>query len=174
MCLMNCNMKRIFLLFFIIIVFPCIVFAGSVVTIDQFESSSFQQDYKLKSKDSWALKSGGENFSYSYPDTENKYSSGGIELSGNKNDIKTMSIHWNGESTLSPAKLTRPKEVMLAKLLEVIAPDLRIQDVVKYIRSQQDISYPGGGNSMPRTKIGKYKVHAGHVGETLILGVEIS
>ena len=144
------------------------------ITVARFENSLFNKKFLLKSKDSWTLKVGGNDFYYSYTDHENQYSSVAVELIGEKNNIQGVAISWNGESTLSPAKLTRPKEVMLGKLLEVIAPDLPIQDVVKYIRSQQDIRYPGGGNSMPRTKIGKYKVHAGHVGETLIFGLEIS
>lgn len=144
------------------------------ITVAKFENSLFNKKFLLKSKDSWTLKVGGNDFYYSYTDNENQYSSITVELIGEENNIRGVAISWDGESTLSPAKLTQPKKVMLGKLLEVIAPDLRIQDIIKYIRSQQDIRYPGGGNSMPRTTIGKYKVYAGHVGESLIFGLEIS
>lgn len=147
--------------------------SGDVITIDRFENSSFGHEFKFKEKKSWILNTGGKNFSYTYVDPENTYSSIGVELSSDENNITVMSILWNGESTLSPAKLTQTKQKMLEKLILSIIPDLKIQDVVNYSIQQQGISYPGGGNTMPRKRVGKYDIHAGHVGQTLIVGIEV-
>ena len=74
---------RILILFFIMIASSTIYPATAeqkAKTIAEFESSIFFKKQVLVSKDAWELKTGGKNNSYSFKDTENPYSSFGVEL----------------------------------------------------------------------------------------------
>ena len=112
------------------------------------------------------------NYHYSFPDPENPYSKLSVELSSSPNDLKRIGVQWYGESTLHPAAFTSPKESFLRELLAATLPDIKVETVISYVRSQKAKDYPGGGNAIPRKTLGGVRVYSGTCGEALIVGFE--
>ncbi len=139
-------------------------------TISDFESSTFFKKQSLDSKDAWDLKAGGKNNSYSFKDSENPYSSFGVELTTIGSNIVEIGIHWNGKSTSAPAKLAAKKKEQLEDLATFWGIGNQAKQIVEYATSQQSKSYAGGSSKAPRKEIGKIIVHCGTTGETLWLG----
>ena len=165
--------RKIFVLFALLfLVFPTIVHSVEVLSITDFENSTFYKKYSVREKNVWTLKSGGKNFYYSYQDTENPYSGFGVELSSVPSNIKEITICWHGKSIYHPARLTKVKEQFLRDLLLVVEPTVDLDTVIAYVKSQQVNNYPGGGNAIPRKQLGKAAIFAGTVGEALIVGIE--
>jgi hypothetical protein len=139
-------------------------------TISDFESSTFYKKQSLDSKDVWDLKTGGKNNSYSFKDSENPYSSFGVELTTNGQNVVEVGIHWNGKSTATPAKLTAKKKGQLEDLATFWGIGNKAKQIVEYASNQQSKRYSGGSSKAPRKQIGKVIVHCGTTGETLWLG----
>ena len=148
---------------------PSVARALSVV---DFERSPFFQKHKLVSKDEWALKSGGKNYSYSFADPENLYSGIGVALSSNPASVTEISVSWHGKSTYEPATLARLKENFLRDLLRSTFSDIKADALISYVRAQKGKNYPGGGNAIPRKRLNGVNIYCGTVGETLIVGIE--
>jgi hypothetical protein len=142
------------------------------LSIVSFERSPFFQKHQSTDKDQWKLKTGGTNYSYSFPDPENDFSGMGVELNSDPDDVREIGVMWHGQSTLQPPTLTAPKENFLRDLLAASLPKVNSDNVIAYIRSQKGKNYPGGGSVMPRKKISGIKVHTGICGSSLVVGFE--
>lgn len=136
-----------------------------------FETSDFFKKNAPK-KDSWPLKTGGINNSYSFDDTENLSTSINVSMTETKHGTSNVSVIWYGKSTRAPARMTKTKEAFLADLLRNAAPDISPQQVIEYIKKVGSKDYPDGSTVMPRTSIRGIKMYAGSVGESLIVGIE--
>jgi hypothetical protein len=166
--------RRILVLFALLfLVFPTIVHSAEVLSVADFESSTFYKKYSVREKDVWTLRSGGKNFHYSYKDPENPYSGFSVELSSDPSNIRKIGISWSGKSIYHPAQLTKVREQFLRDLLLVVEPTVDPDTVIAYVKSQQVNNYPGGSNTMPRKQLGKAAIYAGTVGEGLIVGIMI-
>ena len=139
--------------------------------LDELESSEVFARHRLEKKKHWSLTSGGENFSYTFPDEESGDGIG-LEVGPSANNITTVGISWYGESTDRPARLTAAREQFLRDMLSVIFPDIDRDAVVKVTRSEQSKDYPEGSDAMPRHTVGGYKVYVGTVASSLIVGVD--
>ncbi len=149
--------------------------AGEIRTIRDFENSAFSKKYQAKKSDSWALKSGGMNFSYAYADSESSesVSNCGVELSADRNNVTHYGVQWHGESTLKPARLTVKREEFLRDLLSSISEKIHKDAVIAYVKKNQATRYPGGMNTAPQEKIGNILVRSGVVGPSLIVVLDI-
>lgn len=136
-----------------------------------FEASDFFRKNSPK-KDSWPLNTGGINNSYSFDDTENLGASISVSITETKSGPSDVSVIWYGKSTKAPARMTKTKEAFLSDVLHNAAPGVSPQQVVAYIKKAGSKNYPGGSTAMPRTTIAGLKMHAGTVGESLIVGIE--
>ena len=105
---------RVLFSFFLALIFFSAATAATPVqksrTIGDFETSTFFKKQSLDSKDAWDLKTGGKNNSYTFKDSENPYSSFGVELTTIGQNIVEVGIHWNGKSTAASATLTAKKK----------------------------------------------------------------
>lgn len=146
--------------------------ATSALSLAAFERSPFFRKHKLISKDEWVLKSGGKNYSYSFPDPENLYSGIGVELNSNPVNVTKISVSWYGKSINEPATLTKLKEDFLRDLLASTILDIKPDTLISYVRGQKDKNYPDGGNAIPRKRLNGIAVYCGTVGDTLIVGIE--
>lgn len=144
--------------------------AQKAKTISEFESSGFFKKLALVSKDAWKLKTGGRNNSYSFKDSENPYSSFGVELTTIGANIVEVGIHWNGKSTSAPAKITANKREQLTDLAKFWGVENQTKQILEYANSQQSKRYPGGSSTAPRKRLGQINIHCGTTGETLWLG----
>lgn len=136
-----------------------------------FEASDFYRKNAPK-KDSWALNTGGMNNSYSFEDTENLGAQISVSITETKSGPSDVSVIWYGKSTKAPARMTKTKEAFLSDVLHNAAPSVNPKDVIKYIKNVGSKNYPGGSTAMPRTTIAGLHMHAGAVGESLIVGIE--
>ncbi|MDO9101045.1 MAG: hypothetical protein Q7J20_03830 [Candidatus Nitrotoga sp.] len=140
-------------------------------TITDFESSTFYKKETLISKDpAYDLRTGGKNNSYFFKDTENTYSSIGVELTTKGQDIVEVGIHWNGQSTLRPAKMAPKKIEQLKDLAAFWGVPGQAKAIVDYAKSQQSKHYSGGSSQAPRKSLGPISIHCGTTGETLWVG----
>ncbi len=140
-------------------------------TIADFESSTFYKKETLISKDpAYNLRTGGKNNSYSFKDTENTYSSIGVELTTEGQDIVEVGIHWNGQSTLHPAKMSPKKIEQLKDLAAFWGVPGQAKAIVDYAKSQQSKNYSGGSSQAPRKSLGPISIYCGTTGETLWVG----
>jgi hypothetical protein len=140
-------------------------------TIADFESSTFYKKETLISKNpAYDLRTGGKNNSYSFKDTENTYSSIGVELTTKGQDIVEVGIHWNGQSTLRPAKMSPKKIEQLKDLAAFWGAPGQAKAIVDYAKSQQSKQYSGGSDQAPRKTLGPITIHCGTTGETLWVG----
>lgn len=158
-----------------LILFASIALAAPPVaqsrTIADFESSTFYKNETLITKGPpYDLRTGGKNNSYSFKDTENAYSSIGVELTTRGQDIVEVGIHWNGESTLRPAKISSKKIEQLKNLAAFWGVSGQAKSIVDYAKSQQSKHYSGGSNQAPRKSLGPISIHCGTTGETLWVG----
>lgn len=158
-----------------LILFASIALATPLVaqsrTIADFESSTFYKKETLISKDpAYNLQTGGKNNSYSFKDTENTYSSIGVELTTKGQDIVEVGIHWNGQSTLRPAKMAPKKIEQLKDLAAFWGVPGQAKAIVDYAKSQQSKHYSGGSSQAPRKSLGPISIHCGTTGETLWVG----
>jgi hypothetical protein len=148
--------------------------APSVVlsrTIADFESSAFYEKQTLISKDpAYNLRTGGKNNSYSFEDPENNYSSVGVDLTTKGQDIVEVGIHWNGQSTSRPAKMSPKKIEQLKDLAALWGAHDQANAIVDYVETQQSERYTGGSSQAPRKSIGPISIHCGTTGETLWIG----
>ena len=138
--------------------------------ITDFESSAFFKKQIMQSKDTWDLRTGGRNNSYTFKDSENPYSSFGVELTTNGQDVVEIGIHWNGESTDQPAKITPKKIEHLTDLALFWGIEKQAKQIIDYAKSQQSKRYRGGSSQAPRKTLGQISIHCGTMGETLWLG----
>lgn len=136
-----------------------------------FEATSFYKK-NFPTKDSWSLKTGGMNNSYSFDDSENLGAHISVSITETKSGPSDVSVIWYGKSTKTPARITKTKEAFLSDLLSVTAPSVNPKQVVAYIKKVGSKSYPGGSTAMPRTTIAGLNMHAGTAGESLIVGIE--
>ncbi|WP_141508195.1 hypothetical protein [Ramlibacter sp. WS9] len=140
-------------------------------TIADFESSNFYKKEILISKDpAYDLRTGGRNNSYSFKDTENADSSIGVELTTKGQDVVEVGIHWNGQSTLRPAKMSPKKIEQLKDLADFWGVPGQAKAIVEYAKSQQSKHYSGGSNQAPRKSLGPISIRCGTTGETLWIG----
>ncbi|MBK6959502.1 MAG: hypothetical protein IPH22_15525 [Nitrosomonas sp.] len=159
----------------LLLLFASIALAAPTVaqsrTISDFESSAFYKKETLVSKDPpYDLRTGGKNNSYSFKDTENTNSSIGVELTTKGQDIVEVGIHWNGQSTLRPAKLSPKKIEQLKTLAAFWGTHSQANAIVDYAKSQQSKHYSGGSNQAPRKSLGPISIYCGTTGETLWVG----
>ncbi len=140
-------------------------------TVAEFEKSLFYQKYKVKSKRSAPLKSGGTGFSYIYRDEEDKGSEVELLLSPDPQKIESVSILWRSRPPAQPPRFTEAKEEFLKNLLLSFDAAMDTAGVVAFVQNQQDRRYPGGEDAMTREKIEKLTLHAGVTGQTLIVGI---
>jgi len=161
---------------FILLVALISLAASSVTqskTIADFESSTFYKKETLVEKSKpYDLRSGEKNNSYSFKDTENSYSSFGVEITTEGQDVVRISIHWNGQSTLQPAKMTPKRIEQLKNLADFWGVSGQVRAIVDYVKSQQSKNYPGGSDQAPRKSLGPISIHCGTTGETLWVGWE--
>jgi hypothetical protein len=140
-------------------------------TIADFESSTFYKKETLVNKGpAYDLRTGGKNNPYSFKDTENTYESFGVELTTKGQDIVEVGIHWNGQSTLQPAKMSPKKIEQLNDLAAFWGVPSQANGIVDYAKSQQSKSYSDGSNQAPRKSLGPITIHCGTTGETLWVG----
>jgi hypothetical protein len=139
-------------------------------TISEFESSTFFKKQSLVSKDTWDLKTGGKNNSYSFKDSENPYSSFGVELTTVGQNVVKLGIHWNGNSTSTPAKITAKKKEQITDLAKFWGAEDQAKQMTEYAKNQQSKRYSGGSSTAPRKQLGKINIYCGTTGETLWLG----
>ena len=165
------------LLSILIITFALILFSQVIIggtnkskTIIDFESSAFFKKQILESKDTWDLRTGGKNNSYSFKDSENPYSSFGVELTTKGKNVEEISIHWNGESTYQPAKITSKKVEQLKDLASFWGIANQSVTIIDYAKSQQSKRYTGGSSQAPRKTLGEVTIYCGTTGETLWIG----
>jgi hypothetical protein len=158
----------------LVVVISSTVYAASPAQktkrIGDFESSAFFKKRSLVIKDTWDLKTGGRNNSYSFKDSENPYSSFGVELTTNGQNIVEVGIHWNGKSISAPAKITAKKKEQLTDLAMFWGIGNQAEQIINYAISQQSKRYEGGSGQAPRKKLGRITIHCGTTGETLWLG----
>lgn len=159
----------------LLLLFASIALAAPTVaqsrTISDFESSAFYKKETLVSKDpAYDLRTGGRNNSYTFKDTENTNSSIGVELTTKGQDIVEVGIHWNGQSTLRPAKLSPKKIEQLKNLATLWGAHGQASAIVDYAKSQQSKHYPSGSDQAPRKSIGPISIYCGTTGETLWVG----
>jgi len=136
-----------------------------------FETSGFFKKNTPK-KDSWTLKTGGMNNSYSFDDTENLSTSINVSMTETKQGTSNVTVIWYGKSTRAPARMTKTKEAFLTDLLRNAAPGISPQQVIADIKKVGSKDYPDGSTVMPRTSIAGIKMYAGSIGESLIIGIE--
>lgn len=139
-------------------------------SISEFESSIFFKKQTLVGKDTWDLRTGGRNNSYSFKDSENPDSSFGVELTTNGQNIVEIGIHWNGKSTSAPAKITVKKEEHLADLASFWGLGNQAKQIIEYAKSQQSKRYKNGSNQAPRKNLGEIAIYCDTTGETLWFG----
>ena len=145
--------------------------AAQSKTIADFESSTFYRKETLTSKSpAYDLQTGGKNNSYSFKDTENDYSSFGVELTTKGQDIVEVGIHWNGQSTSQPARMSPKKIEQLNNLAAFWGIPGQAKAIVDYTKSQQSKHYPDGSSQAPRKSIGPISIYCGTTGETLWVG----
>ena len=140
-------------------------------TVQGFESGTFIRKYpQADPKSTYSLRTGGTNNSYSFTDSENTNSWFGLDLTTKDNVVVEISIHWNGQSTSRPAKLTPQKIEHINELAAFWGIPNQAKAIVEYAKSQQGKRYSGGSNQAPRKTIGPISIHCGTTGETLWLG----
>jgi hypothetical protein len=139
-------------------------------TTADFEASTFFKKQILVSKDAWDLRTGGRNNSFSFKDSENPYSSFGVELITKDHEVIQISIDWNGESIYQPAKITPKKIEHLTDLALFWGIGKQSKEIIDYAKSQQSKRYRGGMNEAPWKTLGQISIHCGTVGETLWVG----
>jgi len=139
-------------------------------TTADFEVSTFFKKQTLVSKDAWDLRTGGRNNYYSFKDSENPYSSFGVELTTKNQEVIEISIHWNGESIEQPARLTSKKIEHLSDLALFWGIEKQSKEIIDYAKSQQSKRYRGGSNEAPWNTLGQISIHCGTTGETLWVG----
>lgn len=137
----------------------------------RFQDRGLLAKYTLLKRDQWTLNTGGTNFYYSFADSGNDRAVS-VEMGPSADNITTMGISWNGQSTLQPARLTMTRQQFLRDLLQALFPDASGDDVVSLVEVEQSRNYPDGSNTMPRKKVGAFGVYAGTVGESLVVGIE--
>jgi hypothetical protein len=139
-------------------------------TTADFETSTFFKKQILVSKDAWDLRIGRRNNSFSFKDSENPYSSFGVELITKDHEVIQISIHWNGESIEQPARLTSKKIEHLSDLALFCGIGKQSKEIIDYAKSQQSKRYRGGSNEAPWKALGQISIHCGTTGETLWVG----
>lgn len=145
--------------------------AALAQTLAEFESSAFfKREILVEKSSAYKLRTGGTNNPYSFKDTENPYSSFGVEVTTKGEKIVEIGIHWNGRSTSEPARLTLRRKGTIKALAEFWGVSAHTDALIKYAESQQGRRYPGGSSQAPRKVIGPVSIHAGTTGETLWLG----
>jgi hypothetical protein len=135
-----------------------------------FEASTFFKKQIFVNKDAWDLRTGVRNNSYSFKDSENPYSSFDVELTTENKEVIEISIHWNGESTEQPAKITPKKIEHLTDLALFWGIGKQSKEIVDYAKSQQSKRYKGGLDEAPWKTLGQISIHCGTTGETLWVG----
>lgn len=143
-----------------------------VTATPALEQSSFFVKYPPVRKSQWALKSGGTNFSYSFPDADNPGESFSFELSPDAVNITHAGPSWYGTSISAPARLTPLREEFLRDSLRAVFPEINVERVVEIAREQQERNYDGGSQDMPRKRVAGFDVIAGTVGSALHVAVE--
>ena len=161
----------------LLLIFASIALAAPPVaqskTIADFESSTFYKKETLIRKDpAYDLRTGGKNNSYSFKDTENTYESFGVELTTKSQDVVQVGIHWYGQSTLQPAKMSPKKIEQLKDLAAFWGAPGQAKAIVDYAQSQQSKDYSDGSNQAPRRSLGPITIHCGTTGSTLWVGWE--
>ena len=152
---------------------PAIAWTGEARSILAFEGSTFSKKYPATRKTSWALRSGGMNFSYPYADSESD-SGSSVELSSDASRITHYGISWHGESKQLPAKLTLKREAFLRDLLRFIDSNAAADAVVAYVRKNAMLRYSAGMSAAPLHNIGGIGVKAVVVGSSLIITLDVT
>ena len=146
--------------------------APPVVASPAIEKSSFFVKYPPVRKAQWALRSGGTNFSYSFPDPDNPGQSFGFSLGPDASNITRADVSWHGTSISAPARLTLLREEFLRDWLRAVFPEIDAERVVAIAREEQARNYDGGSGVMPRKRVPGFDVIAGTVASSLVVGVE--
>lgn len=142
-----------------------------ILTHDGFEKSAFLQKHKAVRKSNWPLKTGGQNFSYSFVDPEGTHENLSVELGTEPFLLTQLAVSFHGTSLRQPAAFSPRREQFLRDLLASTHPDISIEQVVRLVKSEQGRTYAGGSSQMPRIPVGNASVYVGTVGVSLIVGL---
>lgn len=166
------NMLGVFIMMFVFILTTQAATGDTTEpkTTADFEESTFFKKQRLVRKDAWDLRTGGRNNSYSFKDSENPYSSFGVELTTKDQEVIEISIHWNGESTDQPEKITPKKIEHLTDLALFWGIGEQSKEIIDYAKNQQSKRYRGGSGEAPWKSLGQISIHCGTTGETLWVG----
>lgn len=140
-------------------------------TTKAFEASDFFQKYYPK-KESWALKHGEVNTSYEVADPENSMTTRGVSITESPTGPKQISILWYGMSNSKPAAMSKVKEGFVKDVLRSASPNIKADDVLKYMKKVGRTNYPDGSTTMPRAPLDGLKIVSGTAGSMLMVILE--
>lgn len=143
--------------------------AASQYSQEEFERSALFQASRLQDQDEWDLKAGGRNYLYRFDHPTLPGESMRVEFGPDAQAFTRGSVSWPGD--LPEAVLDDGEERALREFLTFMASDADANAIVRYVRSQANVSYDGGSNEYPRKRFGLVDVYAGRTIE-LIVGVE--
>ncbi len=150
----------------IAVLFPvCLCIGGPSAntqrTIAAFESSTFYKSMGKAKRDSWSLKTGGMNNSYSFkdPDTQDPLPSLSVAFTTVGPQAKEISISWLPYD--SKVKMTPKKEGQIKLLLQFWGTPELADQVISFARDNYKKNYPNSVGASPKTRIGSLSVQCG-------------
>ena len=142
--------------------------ASQPFTIATFEKSAVFKKYHLQEKDSWTLKTGGQNFSYIFDNPGLPGESMMLEMQGSRADIRRISLSWPGD--LPVTRLDPHEATFLKEMISLFAPGQNSAPIIAYARANAGLQYDSG-SAMPRKQFGALRVNAGQ-STLLFVGLE--
>ena len=170
-------------LFLIILIISLVVVGNislavcsEIKTLTDFKSSAFIKKYPQKKQmDSWALRDGRYNNSFSFSlgdDADSWFSIEVVTTSATNPVICHYGIMFHDESdpNIYPTKFTNQIKTVLEDFLKSIDSSINIKEVIGYVNKCSTIKYSKIADAPAKT-FGKYSFRIGTVGYELIIDI---
>jgi len=150
---------------------------SGIKTLSDFEGSTFIKKYhQTKQMDSWALRNGRYNNSFSFSLGNDAYSWFSIEVvttNATNPAICNYGIMFHDESNpnIYPTKFTNQIKTVMDDFLKSIDSSINIKEVVGYVNKRSTIKYSKIADAPAKT-FGKYSFRIGTVGYELIIDID--
>jgi len=149
---------------------------AEVKTLQDFKNSSFLKKYPQKKQmDSWALRDGGYNNSFSFRlgnDPDSWFSVEVVTKSTSNPIVFHYGLMFHDESVPDyKTKFTKQIRDIVQDFISSIDSGWPIKDVIEYAQNQSAVKYSKIADA-PKNMFGKYSVRAGTVGNSIIISID--
>jgi len=154
-----------------------IAISSEIKTLEDLKKSAFIKKYQQKRQmDSWPLRDGRYNNSFSFKLGTDEYSWFLVEVvtkSNNNSIVQNYGVMFHDESnpSIRPTKFTRKIREIFEDFIKSVDSTLKSNDITNYVQKQSVVKYRQIMDA-PKKTFGKYSFRVGTVGHDLHISID--